>query len=74
MNNNFFKKIKWNSLNSGLKVFLGIILIIVGIAGLFLPIVQGILFIIAGLALIGAKPVLKKLKKLKDYLVDKFFK
>ena len=74
MKNNFFKKINGNSLNGGLKVFLGVILIIIGIAGLFLPFLQGILFIIAGLALMGAKPVLKKLKKLKDYLVDKFFK
>ena len=38
-----------------LKIVLGIILIIVGVIGLFLPILQGVLMIIAGLFLLGIK-------------------
>ena len=70
----FFKKNNGNSLNGGLRFFFGIILILLGIVGLFLPFLQGILFIIAGLTLIGAKPVLKRLKNFKNYLVEKLFK
>lgn len=45
-----------------LKVILGIILIAVGISGLFLPIVPGIALIILGLFLINAKWVREKIK------------
>ena len=38
-----------------LKKITGIILIVIGIIGLFLPIMQGILLIIAGLLLMGYK-------------------
>lgn len=38
-----------------LKTAAGIILIIIGIIGLFLPIIQGVLLIIAGLLLLGIK-------------------
>lgn len=38
-----------------LKIALGLILIIIGIIGLFLPILQGVLMIIAGLFLLGIK-------------------
>ena len=38
-----------------LKKTFGILLIIVGIIGLFLPIIQGVLLILAGLALMGIK-------------------
>ena len=38
-----------------LKKILGVCLIILGIIGLFLPFLQGILLIIAGLLLIGVK-------------------
>ncbi len=38
-----------------LKITAGIILLVVGIAGLFLPIVPGILIIIAGLFLLEIK-------------------
>ena len=38
-----------------LKKIIGVILIIIGIIGLFLPIIQGIFLIIAGLLLLGVK-------------------
>lgn len=38
-----------------LKIALGVILIIVGVVGLFLPILQGVLMITAGLFLLGIK-------------------
>lgn len=44
-----------------LKIIIGLILISIGIIGLFLPIVQGVLLIIAGLLLMGVK--LKDIKK-----------
>ncbi|MBD3231752.1 hypothetical protein GF322_03755 [Candidatus Dependentiae bacterium] len=64
---------KINSINNVFRILLGLILIILGIAGLFLPFLQGVLFISTGLILIGGKPVLKKLRKLKAYLLKKFF-
>lgn len=50
-----------------LKTAAGVLLIILGIIGLFLPILQGILMILAGLMLLGIKKeqVKKWLKKLK---------
>ena len=50
-----------------LKKILGICLILLGVIGLFLPILQGVLLIIAGLLLLGVeKKTMKKwLKKLK---------
>ena len=53
-----------------LKIFkkiAGIILIIIGIIGLFLPILQGVLLIIAGMLLLGVKKeqIKKWVKKLK---------
>ena len=50
-----------------LKKIIGIILIAIGIVGLFLPIIQGVLLIIAGLFLMGIKveDVKKWFKKLK---------
>jgi len=43
------------------SLVLGILLIIVGIIGLFLPIIQGIACIVAGLALVGyASPGVKR--------------
>ena len=37
------------------KKIAGIVLIVIGVIGLFLPIIQGILLIIAGLLLLGVK-------------------
>ncbi len=39
--------------NSGIWKILGILCIGLGIIGLFLPVIQGILLIVAGLALLG---------------------
>jgi len=43
---------------------LGIVLIVVGILGLFLPFLQGIAMILAGITLIGGRPALRKCKRL----------
>ena len=52
-----------------IKKVLGVIFILVGIIGLFLPILQGILLILIGLALFNNenihKYILRKLKKFK---------
>jgi len=50
------------------KKILGIILIIVGIAGLFLPFLEGILFILVGLALYHNESVKNVILKIKDKL------
>ena len=54
-----------------ISVIAGIVLIIIGITGLFLPLVQGTLLIILGLLLVGGKPLLRKAKKLANYLMEK---
>ena len=50
-----------------LKAILGTVLIIIGIIGLFLPIIPGIVIIISGLLLFGVKieDIKKWIKKLK---------
>jgi len=50
-----------------LKKVVGIILIVVGVIGLFVPILQGVLMILAGLFLLGIKTedIKKWFKKLK---------
>ena len=50
-----------------LKRIAGIALIVIGVIGLFLPIIQGILLIIAGLLLLGVKKeeIKKWFRKLK---------
>jgi len=57
-----------------MKKIIGILLIILGTTGLFLPFLQGIAMIIAGAVLLGNKWLLKKLKQLKSYLWQKFTK
>ena len=54
-----------------ISIITGIVLIVFGIAGLFLPFLQGIFLIILGLFLIGGKPLLKKAKKFANYLMEK---
>ena len=51
-----------------LKKILGIILILGGIAGLFLPGLQGIAMILAGSALLGSKLAAKIFRKLKKFI------
>lgn len=73
------KEILTKFMNNQITVFYyfkkisGLILIILGIPGLFLPIIPGLILIVAGIILIGNKRLLEKLKKLKNYLKEKFF-
>ena len=60
----------WNIL----KKVMGIILIIFGIIGSFLPFIQGFLLIAIGTMLLGNKWLIKKLKLIKNYLTRKFKK
>jgi uncharacterized protein YqgC (DUF456 family) len=53
-------------INKTIKKTLGVLLIIIGIAGLFLPILQGVAMIIFGISLVHPilyKKIIKKLKK-----------
>lgn len=52
-------------------VALGILLILFGVIGLFLPILQGILMILAGLFLVGKYWDIKAINDLKAYLHSK---
>ncbi|HBS47655.1 TPA: hypothetical protein DEO28_04825 [Candidatus Dependentiae bacterium] len=56
------------------KKVVGVLCIIVGIMGLFLPFFQGILLIVIGLILIGNKWLLQKTKKVFLFLKTKFMK
>lgn len=51
-----------------IHIILGTILIVGGIIGLFLPFLQGILMILAGLYLLGGR---KLVKKIKNYFIKK---
>ncbi|PIN86508.1 hypothetical protein COV19_04410 [Candidatus Woesearchaeota archaeon CG10_big_fil_rev_8_21_14_0_10_44_13] len=53
-------------LKNSVKKALGIALILLGIIGLFVPILQGILLILAGLLLLEYKPVTKFVHSLKE--------
>ena len=59
-----------------IKKLVGILFIFLGILGLFLPFLQGLLFITTGLILIGNKKRLDQIKKIyfkvKEYLKNKF--
>ncbi|KKQ32848.1 MAG: hypothetical protein US49_C0005G0067 [candidate division TM6 bacterium GW2011_GWF2_37_49] len=55
------------NLENGLSLFVGSFCILIGIAGLFLPILPGILIIMFGLYVIGGKHLIKKIK---NWLVD----
>lgn len=62
--------------SSIIKKIAGVVLILIGIPGLFLPLLQGILFITAGFILLGNKNLLKKMKhignKIKRYIASFF--
>ncbi len=45
------------------KKILGVLLIITGVIGLFLPFLQGIAMILLGVFLLGGKPAVRKCKK-----------
>jgi len=57
-------------LSRQIEILLGVIFLIAGIAGLFLPVLQGILFILIGLALLSTRPTEEYL----GYLKKKFIK
>lgn len=50
----------------------GIILILISIAGLFLPLLQGILMILAGLVLIGEYKEIPFIERMKEKLKKKW--
>ncbi|MFW6233089.1 MAG: hypothetical protein ACOC3Z_00325 [Nanoarchaeota archaeon] len=52
-----FKKVK----NPYLRIIFGLLFIIIGVIGLFVPILQGIFFIIIGLIILFGKNFIKKL-------------
>ncbi len=52
------------------RIVAGILLVILGIIGLFLPFLQGIFFLVIGLALLGFD--LKRLRSLRLYLAERF--
>ena len=55
-------------IKKSLRIFLGIVLILIGIIGGFIPILQGWMFILAGCAVIGIRPsfIKKKYIELKE--------
>ena len=63
-----------NNLLNMLKKIAGIILIIAGIIGSFLPFIQGFLLIIIGAILLGNRWLLDKLKEIKSWISSKIKK
>ena len=63
-----------NNLLIIIKKITGIILIIIGIIGSFLPFIQGFLLIIIGTILLENKWLLNKLKNLKIWIKSKIKK
>ena len=59
--NNWFKEIIIE-LNGLVNIAFGVIFIIIGIIGLFAPIIPGILLILLGLFLIGGRKLVNKVK------------
>jgi uncharacterized protein YqgC (DUF456 family) len=56
-------KIDWQKIGKISVKVLGVLCIIVGILGLFLPIIQGILLILIGLGLLGDHRLMNWFKK-----------
>jgi len=63
----FFEKYK----NGAVRLILAAIFIVLGVAGLFLPFLPGIIFIILGLAMLGNHRAKKLLAKIKEKLKRK---
>ncbi|MEF9475438.1 MAG: PGPGW domain-containing protein [Candidatus Mariimomonas ferrooxydans] len=60
------------------KIVVGFTVVLIGIAGLFLPVLQGIFFIILGFAILGteyvwARRLMKRFKKQTDNVKNSFF-
>ena len=53
-------------LENSVRVMLGVILVVLGIIGLFLPFLQGIAMIFLGLTLLGFKHMREKLTMIKE--------
>lgn len=53
-----------NNLIGYLRKIFGVLLIIGGVIGLFLPILQGVAMILAGIALLGGKPAVRRCRRL----------
>lgn len=49
-----------------IKKSIGIVLIVIGVIGLFVPILQGLLLVAAGLYLLEYEPINRFVKKLKE--------
>jgi uncharacterized protein len=62
---NIFMHKFWESIyNNGGRVVAGVFLLILGVIGLFVPVLQGILLILLGLTLLGNKYARGKLKQM----------
>lgn len=61
--NNWFQEII-NGLNGFVHITFGMIFIIIGIVGIFVPIIPGIVFILLGLFLLGGHKLVHKVKLL----------
>lgn len=59
-----------NGLKNLVLLILGWLFIILGILGLFLPFLQGILFIVIGLAILSSRS--KRIRHLLKYLEDRY--
>lgn len=60
-----------NVLWGALRIIAGVALIILGILGLFLPFLQGIIFILLGLVLLGSNHATQQAKKLWQWIKRK---
>lgn len=56
------------------RKILGVAFLVLGFFGLFLPILQGILFILIGLVLLGFGPAKKLLKKFRNKKAKSLYK
>ena len=55
-------------MDPGIKKGIGILLLILGVIGLFLPIIQGVLLILAGTAVLKGGSIKDNLKDMKNKL------
>jgi uncharacterized protein YqgC (DUF456 family) len=62
---------KGNFLLNGARTIIGIFLIVLGVIGLFVPILQGFALIIAGIIVLKNKYLLEKLRHVKAYFKSK---
>ena len=58
--------------NPLIKKIIGIFFVCLGILGLFLPFLQGIVFILIGLMLLGNKKAKEQINKIRRWFKNKF--